>query len=87
MSLNIKNEHVHALAREAARLTGKSQTGVIEEALEKLLADLEYSPAAIEARKADLLALAADFHARTVAAGDGPLSSDWLYDDETGLPR
>ena len=87
MSLNIKNEHVHELAREAARRTGKSQTGVIEEALEKLLADLEYSPAAIEARKADLLALAADFHARTVAAGDGPLSSDWLYDDETGLPR
>ena len=35
MSLNIKNERVHALAREAARITGKSQTGVIEEALEK----------------------------------------------------
>jgi len=86
VSLNIKNEHVHDLAREAARLTGKSQTSVIEEALERLLADLEH-----ERRKAglkeDIMAIAADFQARTIAAGDGPLSSDWLYDDETGLPR
>ena len=87
MSLNIKNEHVHELAREAARRTGKSQTSVIEEALTKFLEDLDYSPAAIEARTANLLAIAADFHARMVAAGDGPLSSDWLYDDETGLPK
>jgi len=86
VSLNIKNEHVHDLAREAARLTGKSQTSVIEEALERLLADLEH-----ERRKAglkeDIMAIAADFQARTIAAGDGPLSSDWLYDDEMGLPR
>lgn len=87
MSLNIKNEHVHELAREAARRTGKSQTSVIEEALTRFLAELEYSPEAIEARTVRLLAIAADFHARTVAAGDGPLSSDWLYDEETGLPQ
>ncbi|GAA4844462.1 hypothetical protein GCM10023221_23420 [Luteimicrobium xylanilyticum] len=37
MSLNIKNERVHALAREAARVTGQSQTSVIERALEELL--------------------------------------------------
>ena len=86
MSLNIKNEHVHELAREAARRTGKSQTSVIEEALERLLADLERERRRV-GLKEDLLAIAADFHARTVAAGDGPLSSDWLYDDETGLPR
>ena len=86
MSLNIKNEHVHELAREAARRTGKSQTSVIEEALEKLLADLEHERRRV-GLKEDLMAIAADFHARTVAAGDGPLSSDWLYDDETGLPR
>ena len=86
MSLNIKNEHVHELAREAARRTGKSQTSVIEEALERLLADLEHERRRV-GLKEDLLAIAADFHARTVAAGDGPLSSDWLYDDETGLPR
>lgn len=39
MGLNIKNERVHELARRAARLTGKTQTGAIEEALERLLAD------------------------------------------------
>lgn len=38
MGLNIKNEHVHELAREAARLTGKSQTAVIGDALEELIA-------------------------------------------------
>jgi len=86
MSLNIKNEHVHELARTAARLTGRSQTSVIEEALERLLADLEHERRRV-GLKEDLMAIAADFQARTVAAGDGPLSSDWLYDDETGLPR
>jgi antitoxin VapB len=86
VSLNIKNEHVHELAREAARRTGKSQTSVIEEALERLLADLEQERRRI-GLKADIMAIAADFQARMVAAGDGPLSSDWLYDDETGLPR
>ena len=86
MSLNIKNERVHELAREAARRTGKSQTGVIEQALERLLADLEHERRSI-GLKEDIMAIAADFQARMVAAGDGPLSSDWLYDDETGLPR
>ena len=33
MSLNIKNERVHELAREAARRTGMNQTSVIEAAL------------------------------------------------------
>ncbi|WP_109507500.1 type II toxin-antitoxin system VapB family antitoxin [Nocardioides speluncae] len=41
MSMNIKSERVHELAREAARRTGQSQTSVVEEALRKLLADLE----------------------------------------------
>ena len=30
MGLNIKNERVHELARQAAAVTGKSQTGAIE---------------------------------------------------------
>jgi len=37
MGLNIKNERVHDLARRAARVTGLSQTSVIEEALVDLL--------------------------------------------------
>ena len=41
MGLNIKNERVHRLAREAARVTGRTQTGAIEEALVKLLREYD----------------------------------------------
>lgn len=79
MSLNIKNERVHALAREAARLTGKNQTSVIEEALEKLLAEL--SRAQETQRRHDLIrAIQAD-HASTPAG----ITIEDLY-DEDGLP-
>jgi len=85
VSLNIKNEHVHDLAREAARLTGKSQTSVIEEALEKLLADLEHERRKV-GLKEDIMAIAADFQARLTPQDRERLTTDWLYDDETGLP-
>jgi antitoxin VapB len=85
VSLNIKNEHVHELAREAARLTGKSQTSVIEEALEKLLADLEHERRKV-GLKEDIMAIAADFQARLTPQDRERLTTDWLYDDETGLP-
>ncbi|SOC53687.1 type II toxin-antitoxin system VapB family antitoxin [Ornithinimicrobium cerasi] len=41
MSLNIKNEHVHHLAREAARRTGMTQTSAIEAALTRYLQALD----------------------------------------------
>lgn len=41
MGLNIKNEEVHQLAREVARLTGESMTGAIQAALEEKLARLK----------------------------------------------
>lgn len=85
MGLNIKNEHVHELAREAARRTGKSQTSVIEEALEKLLADLEHESRRV-GLKEDLMAIAADFQARLTPEDRERMNTDWLYDDETGLP-
>jgi antitoxin VapB len=44
MGLNIKNERVHRLAREAARVTGRTQTGAIEEALVKLLREYDVDP-------------------------------------------
>ncbi|MBX7069681.1 MAG: type II toxin-antitoxin system VapB family antitoxin, partial [Microthrixaceae bacterium] len=50
MGLNIKNEYVHELARRAATATGKTQTGAIEEALERLLAAYGADPQ--EARRA-----------------------------------
>jgi len=89
MSLNIKNERVHELAREAARVTGKTQTGAIEEALVKLLKEYGEDPRALaEARRLarvdGLLQWFADH------PGDRELeirTIDDLYDPETGLPR
>lgn len=78
MSLNIKNEHVHDLAREASRRTGKSQTGVVEEALTKLLAALDANQT--EGRRGEVERIVADFHARWVAAGKPVLTTDRLYD-------
>lgn len=46
MGLSIKNERVDALAREAAALTGLTQTGAIEEALIRLLQAYDVDPAA-----------------------------------------
>lgn len=40
MAMNIKNDRVHALAREAARRTGTTQTSALEAALEQYLAGL-----------------------------------------------
>lgn len=80
MSLNIKNPRVHELAREAARRTGKTQTGVIEVALEQFLASLP--PAAGGRDRAELLRVIQ----AEVAAGP-PLDPEDLYDAEAGLPR
>jgi len=85
MSLNIKNERVHELAREAARRTGKSQTGVIEEALERLLADLEHERRKVGLKK-DIMAIVEDFQARLTPEDRERMNTDWLYDDDTGLP-
>ncbi|KNX38629.1 type II toxin-antitoxin system VapB family antitoxin [Luteipulveratus halotolerans] len=82
MGLNIKNEHVHALAREAARRTGQSQTGAIEAALERYLSELgEVDPERAAARIDTVLASA---QARIAAVG--PLTTEAL-DDDAGLPR
>lgn len=39
MSLNIKNERVHDLVRELARLTGQNQTSAVEMAVVRMLAE------------------------------------------------
>ena len=77
MSLNIKNERVHALAREAARRTGMNQTSVIEAALERLLAELDDEAGTIDELIAGL---------QRDLGTHGLLSTDDLYDD-AGLPR
>lgn len=62
MAMNIKNERVHELAREAARRTGTTQTSVLETALEQYLdtlgeRDAMSGPAAKLARARDIVDL------------------------------
>lgn len=89
MSLNIKNPRVHALARAAAAVTGKSQTGAIEEALERLLSDYGVDPE--QRRRSAKVDLAHDIARRFRAIGvpttAEPRSVEDLYDPATGLPR
>ncbi|GAA3678927.1 hypothetical protein GCM10022237_42820 [Nocardioides ginsengisoli] len=90
MSLNIKNPHVHELARQAARVTGKTQTGAIEEALERLLAAYGADPVeADRLRRAEKLrAIAIRWEDLPEIEGDDRIRSvEDLYDPETGLPR
>ena len=87
MSLNIKNEHVHALAREAARRTGLNQTSAIETALERFLEALDATEDAASAQRlAEANALLLDIDARMTPADRQALHTDDLY-DASGLPR
>ncbi|WP_169743437.1 type II toxin-antitoxin system VapB family antitoxin [Knoellia sinensis] len=89
MGLHISNERVQALAREAARLTGQSQTKAIGDALELLLRERGHDTGGARARsKIALVAeLASEYRAD---AGDRTrtiLAVEDLCDDATGLPR
>ncbi|MDQ6525165.1 type II toxin-antitoxin system VapB family antitoxin [Nocardioides sp. LHD-245] len=89
MSLNIKNPRVHELAREAARLTGKSQTSVIEEALVKLLADYGADPVEAERRRRidAVNRIALRWRDLPEIEGEDRIRDvEDLYDPETGLP-
>ena len=48
MALNIKNDRVCRLAKEAAERTGRTQVSVLEDALERYLAELASAEAARE---------------------------------------
>jgi antitoxin VapB len=81
MSLNIKDEEVHRLAREIADATGQSMTRVIREALQERQRQLQ--AARRKASAAELLALAREIS--THARGPYPDHGAVLYDDR-GLP-
>ena len=85
MSLNIKNEETHQLARELAALTGESMTGAITIALRERL-ERERRERSVESRVREMHAIA-----RRCACllKDGPSAvehGDFLY-GEDGLPR
>jgi len=83
VSLNIKNEHVHDLVRQAAERTGLSQTSVVERAIEQLLASLDDNK---EARRRSVDAILAEIRVQMRKPGPPLLTDDDLY-DENGLPR
>lgn len=96
MGLNIKNERVCALAKDAARRTGQTQTGVIATALEEYLRRLQ-EQADDEQRRADeaeaarqrlIDEIVADFHKHIIPGAPSVEEiMDDMYDPETGLPR
>ncbi|MGO1051092.1 type II toxin-antitoxin system VapB family antitoxin [Crossiella sp. CA198] len=85
MSLNIKNPEAERLATEIGAFTGENKTAAIIVALrERLERLLDQHQQAEDATMADdLLTLAARISARLAGP---PLSTDALYDSETGLP-
>lgn len=89
MGLNIKNPRVHDLAKQAARVTGKSQTGAIEEALERLLRSYGADPAhARIAEKIDAVhGLVVEYAADPGDESREIATVEDLYDDATGMPR
>ena len=86
MSLNIKNERVHQLARDAAQRTGLSQTSVIEAALSQYLRGLDDEQESKRRRVDEILAV---FDARLTDEDRAEMHAfmNDMYDDETGLPR
>jgi antitoxin VapB len=84
MSLNIKNEETHRLARELAQLTGESVTMAVTISLKERLERKKPNP------KAGLADWLDDLTKRTAPLlKDLPSSDkigDLLYDKETGLP-
>ncbi len=83
MGLNIKNERVHALVRQAAARAGQTQTSVIETALERLLAELDKPDPEVMRAKVDAILAAVD--AEMTDEMRAALLADDLY-DEDGLP-
>lgn len=81
MSLNIKDPETDTLARELARLTGKSITEAVKEAIRRDIARTDTTR--VEARRRATKAIIDRVHA--LPLGDAPWTEDDLY-DENGLP-
>jgi len=87
MSMNIKNEKTHRLAKELAMEMGVSLTAAVTEAVEQKLATLRAAQADDpEARAQRILELAAEMRSRA-PAGYFDQDFDELLYDEMGLPK
>ena len=87
MSLNIKNEEVHAAVRELAQVLGMSQTSAVEVAVRAKLAELDVERQRAE-RERRIRQAVADLQEAFVDDGtDLWQVMEDLYDPRTGLPR
>jgi antitoxin VapB len=86
VSLNIKNERVCRLAKEAAALTGQSQVSVLEQALEAFIEERSRPAREGVAGPDDLHRLIERMRGAIRQAGVIRTVED-LYDEATGLPR
>jgi len=84
MSLNIKSEEAHRLARELARLTGESMTAAVTEAVRERLDRVRRGDAVGLANR--LVAIGKDCAVRLKEPFRTADHGDLLY-DERGLPR
>ena len=82
--MNIRNEEAHALAAELARLTGKSVTAVVVDALRQQLAVLERQRNE-KVRAAELMAIGSRCASHIKHAASAVEHGNLLY-DERGLP-
>ena len=82
--LNIKSDDAYRLASRLSELTGESLTTVVTKALQSEL-DREERLRDKAALKERLLAIAAQIKANM--PDDVTSDHDWLYDEETGLPK
>lgn len=87
MSLNIKDERVHDLVREAARRAGLSQTRVVAQAIEEYLARLEAEDER-EARLRRLDAVFAEIDRNPPTDEDRAATKKFMEEmyDENGFP-
>jgi antitoxin VapB len=84
MALNIKNSEAHELAAELARLTGKSMTDVVTEALRMQLEQLKRYQEK-DARLRDLMAIGERCAAHIKQPVNALHHGEILY-DEIGMP-
>jgi len=84
MSLNIKNEKTHRLARELARITGESMTSAVEQAIRERLERLRANSKKGMAER--LLEIGRDCAAHLKEPYKSIDIDELLY-DEKGMPK
>ncbi len=84
MSLNIKNNDAHKLARKVARLTGESLTQAVTESLRERLQRIEHKPAVRLSER--LIEIGRDCSHRLKEPFRSGDHGDLLY-GEDGLPK